>query len=62
MQEEITIIGAGIGGLTLACALEKKGIGFQLYEQADSFEALGYGIQVSPNVVRVLWELVYKNS
>lgn len=57
MQEEITIIGAGIGGLTLACALEKKGIGFQLYEQADSFEALGYGIQVSPNVVRVLWEL-----
>ncbi len=57
MQEEITIIGAGIGGLTLASALEKKGIPFQLYEQADAFEALGYGIQISPNVVRVLWEL-----
>ena len=57
MQEEITIIGAGIGGLTLAVALEKKGIPFQLYEQAESFEALGYGIQISPNVVRVLWKL-----
>ena len=57
MQEEITIIGAGIGGLTLAVALEKKGLNFQLYEQADSFEAFGYGIQISPNVVRVLWEL-----
>ncbi|MGK7958454.1 MAG: FAD-dependent monooxygenase [Crocosphaera sp.] len=57
IQKEITIIGAGIGGLTLASALEKKAIPFQLYEQADAFEALGYGIQVSPNVVRVLWEL-----
>ncbi|MEM8832784.1 MAG: FAD-dependent monooxygenase, partial [Cyanobacteria bacterium P01_G01_bin.19] len=57
MQEEIIIVGAGIGGLTLARALEQKGIDFQLYEQADSFEALGYGIQVSPNVVRVLREL-----
>ncbi len=57
MQEEIIIVGAGIGGLTLARALEQKAIDFQLYEQADSFEALGYGIQVSPNVVRVLREL-----
>ena len=56
-KDEITIIGAGIAGLTLASALEKKEIPFQLYEQADSFEALGYGIQVSPNIVRVLWEL-----
>ncbi|MGK7933008.1 MAG: FAD-dependent monooxygenase [Microcystaceae cyanobacterium] len=57
MSDKIAIIGSGIGGLTLACALSKKGIDYQLYEQADSFEALGYGIQVSPNVVRVLHEL-----
>ena len=57
MQNEIVIVGAGIGGLTLAIALEQKGINFRLCEQANSFEALGYGIQVSPNVVRVLRKL-----
>ncbi|MBF2057979.1 MAG: FAD-dependent monooxygenase [Cyanobacterium sp. T60_A2020_053] len=57
MTKEIIIIGAGIAGLTLARALQSKGIGFQIYEQANSFEALGYGIQVSPNVVRVLQQL-----
>ena len=53
MRNEISIIGAGIGGLTLAKALEQKGIPFQLYEQSKSFEALGFGIQASPNVNRV---------
>ncbi|MBE9221642.1 FAD-dependent monooxygenase [Cyanobacterium stanieri LEGE 03274] len=57
MSEKIAIIGAGIGGLTLALALEKKGIDFHLYEQANSFEALGYGLQLSPNVVRILQDL-----
>ena len=57
MSEKIAIIGAGIGGLTLALALEQKGIDFHLYEQANSFEALGYGLQLSPNVVRVLKHL-----
>ncbi|WP_069789780.1 FAD-dependent monooxygenase [Cyanobacterium sp. IPPAS B-1200] len=57
MSEKIAIIGAGIGGLTLALALEKRGIDFHLYEQANSFEALGYGLQLSPNVVRVLEQL-----
>jgi len=60
MQDEIAIVGAGIGGLTLARSLEQKGLPFQLYDQADSFEALGYGIQVSPNVVRVLNDLGVK--
>lgn len=57
MPKEIIIVGAGIGGLTLALALQQKGIEFQIFEKANSFEALGYGIQVSPNVVRVLQEL-----
>lgn len=57
MAQEIIIIGAGIGGLTLARALQLKGIPFQIYEQAESFEALGYGLQVSPNAVRVMAKL-----
>lgn len=56
-QNEITIIGAGIGGLTLTKSLELKGIPFQLYEQATTFEALGFGIQASPNVNRVFHAL-----
>lgn len=62
MESEITIVGAGIGGLSLAIALEQKGINFRLYEQSNSFEALGYGIQVSPNVVRVLGKLGIKKQ
>lgn len=62
MVAEITIVGGGIGGLTLALALQKKGIDFQLFEQANSFEALGYGLQLSPNVVRVLHNLDIKKS
>lgn len=53
----IAIIGAGIAGLTLARCLELRGIDFKLYEQAASFEALGYGLQISPNAVRVLQQL-----
>lgn len=56
-MKQISIIGGGIGGLTLALALQKKAIDFQLYEQANSFEALGYGLQLSPNVVRIFRKL-----
>jgi 2-polyprenyl-6-methoxyphenol hydroxylase-like FAD-dependent oxidoreductase len=62
MQKEITIIGAGIGGLTLAKALELKKIPFQLYEQSNSFEALGFGIQASPNVNRIFNALGLKDK
>ena len=57
MQNEISIIGAGIGGLTLAKSLELKGIPFQLYDKSNSFEALGYGINVGSNVTRVMQAL-----
>lgn len=57
MNSEIAIVGAGIGGLTLALALEQKNISYVIYEQANSFEALGYGIQISPNAVHVLHAL-----
>lgn len=57
MEKEIVIIGAGISGLTLARALQLKGINFQIYEQAESFQGLGYGLQISPNVVRVMTKL-----
>ncbi len=53
----IAIVGAGIGGLAAAAALRQVGIDVRLYEQAEAFERIGAGIQISPNSVRVLRKL-----
>jgi len=51
----IAIIGAGTGGLTLALACHHAGLrDITVYEQAADVEALGAGLQLSPNATRVL--------
>jgi salicylate hydroxylase len=54
----ILIAGAGIGGLGAALALAKMGGGLNLkisvLEQADAFGEVGAGVQISPNVYKVL--------
>jgi salicylate hydroxylase len=50
----VLIAGAGIGGLTAALALGRRGIGATLFEQAEKLEEAGAGIQLSPNATRVL--------
>src|SRR6185436_17528066 len=54
MAPQIAIVGAGMGGLTLAAALNQRGIAARIYEQARGFVRLGAGIQMSPNAMRVL--------
>jgi 6-hydroxynicotinate 3-monooxygenase len=54
MAPSIAIVGAGMGGLTLAAALHRRGIDARVYEQAPRFVRLGAGIQMSPNAMRVL--------
>jgi salicylate hydroxylase len=51
---ELTIIGAGIGGLTAALALQRSGVRVRLYEQAATLQAAGAGVMLTPNATRVL--------
>ena len=48
------IVGGGIGGLGAALACARAGWQIDLLEQADAFGEFGAGIQLGPNVVRVL--------
>jgi salicylate hydroxylase len=50
----VLIAGAGIGGLTAALALLKRGIDVDVYEQAAELKEVGAGVQLSANGTRVL--------
>ena len=50
----VVIAGAGIGGLTAAIALAQRGFRVSIIEQAERLEAIGAGIQLSPNASRLL--------
>jgi salicylate hydroxylase len=50
----VIIVGGGIGGLSLALALARRGVDSTVLEQAPAIEAVGAGIQLSPNATRVL--------
>jgi 2-polyprenyl-6-methoxyphenol hydroxylase-like FAD-dependent oxidoreductase len=50
----IAIVGAGMGGLTVAAALRRTGVQVDVYEQATRFARIGAGIQMLPNSMKVL--------
>jgi 2-polyprenyl-6-methoxyphenol hydroxylase-like FAD-dependent oxidoreductase len=54
MTAEVTILGGGIGGLTMANALQRVGIPFQLYEQAPELTEVGAGIGISHGALQLL--------
>jgi salicylate hydroxylase len=53
----VLIAGAGIGGLTAALALLRKGLDVEVYEQAPELREVGAGVQLSANGTRVLYAL-----
>ena len=53
----VLIAGGGIGGLTTALCLARKGIQALVFERQEAFAELGAGIQISPNASRVLHHL-----
>jgi 2-polyprenyl-6-methoxyphenol hydroxylase-like FAD-dependent oxidoreductase len=52
--QEITVLGAGIAGLAVACALAGRGAAVRLLEQADAIREVGAGLQITPNGAVVL--------
>ena len=56
-DEQVLIVGGGIGGLTAALALARQGIRSQVIEQAAAFKEIGAGIQLGPNVFRMFERL-----
>jgi 2-polyprenyl-6-methoxyphenol hydroxylase-like FAD-dependent oxidoreductase len=54
---KVIIVGAGIGGLTTALQLHRRGIGCEVYEQSDQIRELGVGINLLPHAVKELAEL-----
>jgi salicylate hydroxylase len=51
---QVTVVGAGIGGLTAALSLHARGIDVTVVEQARALQPIGAGLQLAPNACRVL--------
>lgn len=51
---QLLIAGGGIGGLAAALAVSRAGWDVRLYERAAEFTEVGAGIQLGPNVTRIL--------
>ncbi|HXQ51427.1 MAG TPA: FAD-dependent monooxygenase [Stellaceae bacterium] len=49
----VAIIGGGIGGLSAALALERRGIEVDIFEAAPSLGEIGAGLNLSPNALKV---------
>ena len=58
----ILIVGGGIGGLTAALGIGRKGWPVKVLEETPEFGAIGYGIQLGPNIFRVLEKIGLKDA
>jgi 2-polyprenyl-6-methoxyphenol hydroxylase-like FAD-dependent oxidoreductase len=56
-DKTFAIIGGGIGGLTLAIALQRKGFNVKVYENTPEFKPLGAGLVLAANAVKAFTEI-----
>ena len=60
--QPILVVGGGIGGLAAAYALARQGLAVRVFEQSPEFREVGAGIQLGPNVFRVLEKIGLKEA
>jgi salicylate hydroxylase len=53
-RPDVIIVGGGIGGLSAAFALTRKGLKVRVLERSPEFGEVGAGIQIAPNCTRIL--------
>jgi 2-polyprenyl-6-methoxyphenol hydroxylase-like FAD-dependent oxidoreductase len=58
MQMKVLVIGGGVGGLATALSLHQAGIPVRVFESVPELSSIGAGINLQPNAVRELDELV----
>jgi 5-methylphenazine-1-carboxylate 1-monooxygenase len=56
-MQDVLIVGAGIGGLTLALELHRRGVSCRVFESAPDIKAVGVGINLLPHATKVLGDL-----
>ena len=53
-RHHVIVIGAGIGGLSTALALQRQGLRVSVYEQAPALKEVGAGLVMTPNAIHGL--------
>jgi 3-hydroxybenzoate 6-monooxygenase len=53
-RPDVIIVGGGIGGLSAAFALTRKGVSVRVLERSAEFAEVGAGLQLAPNCTRIL--------
>ncbi|MEX3009391.1 FAD-dependent monooxygenase [Hoeflea sp. TYP-13] len=57
MQPRIVVVGAGIAGLCAAIAFARRGYKVDIFEASQTLDEVGAGLQLSPNVTRLIHDL-----